>query len=181
MRLVVGITGASGVIYGIRLLEFLKDIEIETHLVITKMAEIFIRQETGKTRKDIEQLASYHYDENDLAAQIASGSFETSGMVIIPCSMKTLAGIACGFTDDLALRAADVTLKEKRRLILVPGETPFNVIHLENMLKMANSGATIIPPIPSFYNSPKTLDDIINQIVRRVLAHLRMEKALYKR
>jgi 4-hydroxy-3-polyprenylbenzoate decarboxylase len=181
MRLIIGISGASGVIYGIRLLESLKNLEIETHLVITSTAEKVIQQETGKTRKDVEQLGTHCYKENDLTAPIASGSFKTSGMVIIPCSMKTLAGIAWGFADNLLIRAADVTLKEQRKLIVVPRETPLSTIHLRNMLKLANIGAVILPPIPSFYNSPKTLEDIIDQTVGKVLDHLGIENTRYKR
>jgi len=181
MRLVVAITGASGSIYGIRLLEVLKEKGIEVHLIVTKNAEKIIFHETGKTINDVKSLASFCYGEEDLTALIASGSFEFDGMIVIPCSMKTLSGIASGFAFNLVIRAADVTLKEKRNLILVPRETPLNVIHLLNMLKLAKIGAVILPPIPSFYNCPKSVDDIINHTVGRILDILKIRHELYKK
>ncbi len=181
MRLLVSITGASGAVYGIRLLEVLKKKNIETHLVVTKTAERIIRCETKRSVSQVKRLANHCYDENNLGAPIASGSFRFSGMVIIPCSMKTLAGVASGFTNNLVLRAADVALKEHRMLILVPRETPLNVIHLRNMLRLAATGVTILPPMPAFYNSPKTVDDIVNHIVGKVLDQLLIEHELYER
>jgi len=181
MRLIVGISGASGVIYGVRVLEILKKKSIETHLVITPLAEEILKQETSLKKQELIKIANYHYNINDLAAPIASGSFLTQGMIIIPCSMKTLAGIACGYSDNLLLRAADVTLKERRPLIVVPRETPLRKIHLENMLKLSNEGAFILPAMPGFYYNPKTLDDIVNHIVGKVLDILGIDNNLYRR
>ena len=181
MKLIVGISGASGVIYGVRFLEALNSKNIETHLVVTPLAEKILEQETNFKKQKLIELATYHYKINDLAAPISSGSFLTQGMVIIPCSMKTLAGISCGYSDNLLLRAADVTLKEKRTLIIVPRETPLRKVHLENMLRLANEGATILPAMPGFYYKPKTLDDVINHIVGKVLDILRIDNNLYQR
>ena len=181
MKLIIGISGASGAIYGVRLLEVLKRMSIETHLIITPIVENILEQETDFRIQDVLKLANYYYKIDDLSATISSGSFLMEGMVIIPCSMKTLAGIACGYTDNLLLRAADVTIKEKRPLIIVPRETPLRKIHLENMLKLANEGATILPAMPGFYFNPKELDNIINHIVGKVLDILRISHGLYKR
>ena len=181
MKLIVGISGASGVIYGVRFLEILNSKNIETHLVLTPLAEKVLEQETDFNKQKIIELATYHYQISDLTAPISSGSFLIQGMIIIPCSMKTLAGIACGYSDNLLLRAADVTLKEKRPLIIVPRETPLRKVHLENMLKLANEGATILPAMPGFYYNPKTLDDAINHIVGKVLDILKIEHNLYQR
>jgi len=181
MKLVVGISGASGVIYGIRLLEVLNKENIETHLVFTLLAEKILEQETDYKKQKLIKLATYYYKIDDLAASISSGSFVTHGMVVIPCSMKTLAGIACGYSDNLLLRAADVTLKEKRTLIIVPRETPLRKVHLENMLKLASEGAIILPAMPGFYYNPKTLDDVINHIVGKVLDSLIINHNLYQR
>lgn len=181
MKLIVGISGASGVIYGVRLLEVLNSINIETHLVLTPLAEKILEQETEFNKQKLIELANYHYQISDLTAPISSGSFLTQGMIIIPCSMKTLAGIACGYSDNLLLRAADVTLKEKRTLIIVPRETPLRKVHLDNMLRLANEGATILPAMPGFYHNPKTLDDVINYIVGKVLDILRIDHNLYQR
>jgi len=181
MKLIVGISGASGVIYGVRFLEALNRENIETHLVLTPLAEKVLEQETNFKKQKLIGLATYHYKINDLAAPISSGSFLTQGMIIIPCSMKTLAGIACGYSDNLLLRAADVTLKEKRTLIIVPRETPLRKVHLENMLRLVNEGAIILPAMPGFYHNPKTLDDVINHIVGKVLDILRIDHNLYQR
>lgn len=181
MRLVVGISGASGVIYGVRLLEILQKKNIETHLIITPLAEKILEQETPFQKQELIQKTTYHYEVRDLTAPIASGSFLTQGMVIIPCSMKTLAGVACGYSDNLLLRAADVTLKEKRLLIIVPRETPLRKVHLENMLKLADEGAFIVPAMPGFYYNPKTLDDIINHIVGKILDILGIDNDLCRR
>lgn len=181
MKLIVGMSGASGVIYGVRFLEALNRKNIETHLVFTPLVEKILEQETDFKKQRLIELATFHYKIDDLAASISSGSFLTQGMVIIPCSMKTLAGIACGYSDNLLLRAADVTLKEKRTLIVVPRETPLRKVHLENMLRLANEGATILPAMPGFYYKPKTLDDVINHIVGKVLDILKIDHNLYQR
>ncbi|MEM2455271.1 MAG: UbiX family flavin prenyltransferase, partial [Candidatus Bathyarchaeia archaeon] len=169
MRLVVAITGASGVIYGIRLLQVLRDKNIETHLILSEWAEMVISAETEWSAAKVKCLANFCYDINDLAAPIASGSFKVDGMVIAPCSMKTLSAIANGYADNLIVRAADVTLKERRKLVLVPRETPLNIIHIKNMLKAAQAGAIILPPIPAFYNKPKTVDEIVNHTLGKIL------------
>lgn len=173
-RIVVGITGASGTIYGLRLLEALKATpDVETHLVMSKWAkENLAVEHTGYTLKQVDQLADVVYDERDMGATIASGSFMHDGMVIVPASMKTVASIATGLGDTLIGRAADVTLKERRPLLLVPRESPFNQIHLENMLKLSKMGVEIIPPIPAFYNNPETIDDLINHNTMKLLDHL---------
>jgi len=181
MEIIVGISGASGVIYAIRLLETLKDLNVKTHLVITKVAEKVIKSETNLTKSEIIALATHYYDINDLMAPISSGSFKTDGMVIVPCSMKTLAGIATGYSSNLLLRAADVTLKEGRTLVLVPRETPLSTIHLLNMYKVAQAGAIILPAMPAFYHKPKTIDNLINYIVGKILDAFNLEHKLYKR
>lgn len=180
-RIVVGISGATGVIYGIRLLEQLKKANVETHLILTNWASRNIELETNYLPEDVAKLADYCHKENNLASVLASGSFIHNGMVVAPCSMKTLAALAHGFADNLLVRAADVTLKEGRKLVLMPRETPLNAIHLENMLKLAKLGVTIMPPMPSFYNRPVTLDDLVNQTIGRVLDTLGLENNLTKR
>ncbi len=175
-RLVVGLSGASGVIYGIRLLEVLRGVEnIETHLVMSNAARQTILLETDYTVDQVESLASAYYRFNDIAANISSGSYKTMGMVVIPCSMKTLSGIALSFSDNLLLRAADVILKDQRRLVLVPRETPLHLGHLRLMIQVVEMGAILVPPMPAFYHRPQTLDDIINQTVNRVLDLLDIE------
>jgi len=181
VQLIVAITGASGIIYGKRLLEVLRDREVETHLVVTDAAEKVAKHELDATKADLEKLADHAYNADNLFAPIVSGSFKMDGMVIIPCSMKTLAGIAHGYSQNLVLRAADVTLKEKRRLILVPRETPLSAIHLRNMLELAKQGALIVPAIPAFYHEPKTIEDIIDFVVGKVLDCLGIEHQLFKR
>jgi len=181
MRLIVAITGASGVIYGKRLLEVLQNKKIETHLIISKAAEKIIEHELEATRKDIEKLADHVYSVDDLTAPIASGSFKTDAMIIIPCSMKTLAGIAHGYAENLILRAADVMLKEKRKIILVPRETPLNIIHLHNMLRLAEQGVTIVPAMPAYYHKPKNVSGIVDYVVGKVLDCLEIEHMLFKR
>jgi flavin prenyltransferase len=168
-RLVVGITGASGAIYGIRLLERLRELDVETHLVVTSWARVTIEHETGYTLAQAKALADVTYGEGDQAAAISSGSFLTHGMVVAPCSTKTLAAIANGFSHNLVARAADVTLKERRRLVLVVRESPLSAIHLRNMLTLAEMGVSICPPVPAFYNKPASIDDIVDQTVVRVL------------
>ena len=164
LKIVVGITGSSGVIYGIKLLYFLKKSEIETHIVWSKWAEKNIEIETDESIVEVKKLASFEYKDNDMAAAISSGSFKTTGMIIIPCSMKTLASIANGYDDNLISRAASVTIKENRKLVIVPRETPLSQIHLSNMLKLAKIGVTILPAMPGFYHRPKTINDLILHI-----------------
>lgn len=181
MKLIVAITGASGVIYGKRLLEILHNKNIETHLIISQAAEKIIEHELGTTKTPLEKLATYVYEVNDWSSPIVSGSFKTDGMIIAPCSMKTLAGIANGFAENVILRAADVALKENRKLILVPRETPLNAIHLRNMLNLANQGALIVPAMPAYYHKPKNIEALVDFIVGRVLDLLEIKHTLYKR
>ncbi len=168
-RLVVAITGASGAIRGIRLLEAARELGLENHLVVSEWAERTIPHETDYRVEDVLGLASVVHRRDDQAAVISSGSFPTRGMAVVPCSMKTLAAMACGFADDLIHRAADVTLKERRRLVLVPREAPLSSIHLKNMLKLSNLGAVILPPVPAFYTHPRSLDEVVDHVVARVL------------
>jgi 4-hydroxy-3-polyprenylbenzoate decarboxylase len=181
MRLVIAITGASGVIYGRRLLQVLKAKKVETHLIISNAAEKVIEHELGQNKKDINKLADHIYEASDLTSPLMSGSFKTDGMIIIPCSMKTLSGIVHGFADNLILRAADVTLKEKRRLIVVPRETPLSTIHLRNMLTAAKLGIYVVPAMPAFYHKPRTIEDLVDFVVGRVLDSLGLEHDLFKR
>ncbi|RJX17199.1 MAG: UbiX family flavin prenyltransferase [Ammonifex sp.] len=181
MRVVVGITGASGVVYGVTLLRALKQYGTETHLLLSRQAEILIGVETSHSAADVRALASYAYAEDEFNAPVASGSFLHQGMVIAPCSMKTLAGIASGYAENLIQRAADVTIKERRRLILLPRESPFSAIHLENMLKLARLGVVIAPPVPAFYSHPKTIADLVDFSVGRLLDLLDLENGLVKR
>jgi len=181
MRLVIAITGASGVVYGKRLLEVLRTKKVETHLIISQAGERIIEYELGVAKTEIEKLADYSYGEDDLSAPIASGSFSTDGMVIIPCSTKTLAGIAHGYSENLILRAAEVALKERRKLILVPREAPFNATHLRNMLDLAVQGVIIIPAAPAFYHKPQNIDDLIDFIVGKVLDLLGISHKLVKK
>ena len=178
-RLVVGISGASGVILGIRLLEVLQSMETETHLVVSPAARLTISQETDWDIEDVMTLADISYDHADVGAAIASGSFPMAGMVVIPCSIKTLSAIANSYSSDLIARAADVMLKEGRPLVLVLRESPLHRGHLRLMSMAAKSGALIFPPVPAFYNRPVTLDEIIDNIVGRVLLRLGIENELY--
>ena len=168
-RLIVGITGATGTIFGVRLLQMLHGSGIETHLVMSKWAARTLQHETPHTVEQVQQLATYNYQIGDQGAAISSGSFLTLGMVVAPCSMKTLAAIAQGHGDNLIHRAADVILKERRKLVLMVREAPLNDIHLENMLKLSRMGVVILPPVPAFYNHPQNLDDMINHITMRTL------------
>jgi len=168
-RLVVAITGASGAIYGVRLLEKLRELPVETHLIVSRWARVTIEQETAHTFAYVKALADVVYAENDQAAAVSSGSFPTRGMVIAPCSTKTLAGIATGFSHNLVCRAADVMLKERRPLVLAVRETPLSSIHLRNMLTLSDMGATIVPPTPAFYTRPETIEDIVDYTVLRIL------------
>jgi 4-hydroxy-3-polyprenylbenzoate decarboxylase len=169
MRLIVGISGATGSIYGARLLEILREKKIETHLIITAPAKEILLQETSYSFQEIENLASHVHDNEDLGASISSGSFKTDGMVVIPCSIKTLSGIAHSYNENLMTRAADVTLKERRRLVLVVRETPLHQGHIELMLQASRMGAILFPPVPAFYTHPKTIDDLINHTVGKIL------------
>jgi 4-hydroxy-3-polyprenylbenzoate decarboxylase len=168
-RLVVGITGATGTIFGVRLLQMLHGSGVETHLVVSKWAARTLAHETPHSLKYVQSLATQSYGIGAQGAAISSGSFVTLGMVIAPCSMRTLAAIAHGLGDNLIHRAADVILKERRKLVLVVRESPFSEIHLENMLKLARMGVVILPPVPAFYNNPQNLDDMINHITMRVI------------
>lgn len=175
-KLIIGISGASGVIYGIRLLEVLQELhDVETHLVMSTAAGITIGLETNYTIEEVMALADVTYRFKDIAARISSGSFKTDGMIVVPCSMKTLAGIAYSFSDNLLLRAADVVLKDRRRLILVPRETPLHLGHLRLMVQVSEIGAVLVPPMPAFYHLPQTVDDIINQTINRILDLLEIE------
>lgn len=173
MRLVVGITGATGAVYGIRLLEALRALpDVETHLILTRWARTTIEVETDLSPGNVQKLADVVHRPGDQAAALSSGSFRTDGMVIAPCSMKTLAGIRAGYADGLIGRAADVVLKEHRPLVLVPRESPLHEIHLENMLALARMGVRIVPPMPAFYRRPKTIEDLVDHTVARVLDQL---------
>ncbi|NIG20304.1 UbiX family flavin prenyltransferase [Pantoea sp. Al-1710] len=169
MKLVIGMTGATGAAIGVRVLSALRELEVETHLVISKWARATIQRETPYSVQEVAALATRTYSEHDQAAAISSGSFRVDGMIVVPCSMKTLAGIRSGYGDGLITRAADVTLKEQRKLVLVPREAPLNAIHLENMLALTRAGALMLPPMPAFYNNPQSVDDIINHTVSRIL------------
>ncbi len=180
-RLVVGISGATGAIYGIRLLELLSKSDVETHLVISDSAEKTIRMETHWTLEQVKALATVTYNMEDVGADISSGSFHAEGMVVIPCSIKSLSAIANSYNENLLIRAADVALKERRKLVLVVRETPLHRGHLSLMLNVADAGAVILPPIPAFYFLPKTLDDIINHTVGRVLDVFAIDHRLFNR
>jgi 4-hydroxy-3-polyprenylbenzoate decarboxylase len=180
-RIVVGIAGASGVIYGVRLLNLLKETDYETHLIISKSGELNIEIETDYEPDEVKAMADHVYDHRDVAASLASGSFLTRGMVVIPCTIKTLSGIANSYNENLLVRAADVTLKEKRKLVLVVRETPLHKGHLRLMTMAADLGAHILPPVPSFYHMPKTIDDIIDQTIGKIFDYLGIEHTLFKR
>ncbi len=181
MHLIVAITGCSGVVYGVRTLEVCKQLGIETDLIVSRAAEIVLKLELGKTIDELRELATRCYSPDDLAAPPASGSYPVDAMTIVPCSMKTLGAIASGVTADLVARTADIMLKEGRPLVLVPRETPLNLIHLENMLKLRRAGATILPAMPAFYNKPKVIPDLVDFIVGRILDVLGIEHQLYRR
>lgn len=182
MDLVIGSTGATGIIYTVRILEKLKDIEgVNTHLIISDWATANLSIETPYDIDYLKSLATYTYDYHDLSAKVSSGSFLVDGMIILPCSMKTLSAISNGYSDNLITRAADVTLKEGRKLVICPRETPLSPIHLENMLKLSRLRVSIMPPMPGFYSNPKTLDDIIDHHVMRVLDQFRINICNEKR
>lgn len=180
-RLVVGISGASGVVYGIRLLELLRDHEVETHLVMSKAAEMTIRYETDATGAGVKALANITYPIGDIGASIASGSFKTLGMAIAPCSVRTMSEIASGVTSTLLTRAADVVLKERRKLVLLLRETPLHTGHLRTMLQLSEMGAIIMPPVPAFYARPETLRDMVDQTVGRMLDLFEVETGVTRR
>ena len=180
-RLVVGISGASGVIYGVRLLKALQELPVESHLVMTRTAEVTLAHETDLKVAEVRRLAHATYKVDDLAAAISSGSFRTLGMIVAPCSMRSLGEIACGISSNLLTRAADVVLKERRRLVLLARETPLHVVHLRNMTTLAEMGAIIAPPVPAFYNRPTTLDDVIDHTIGRVLDLFGLDTGKVKR
>jgi len=182
MRLIVAITGSSGAIYGVRLLEALRKAKgVEVHLILSKGGKLTIGLETGRSIKSVQALAHVVHSDQDLAASIASGSFKTAGMVVAPCSMKTLSGIVNSYADNLVVRAADVVLKEQRRLVLMPRETPLHAGHCRLLLQAAEMGAVIAPPMPAFYNAPRTLDDAVNHSIGRVLDLFDIDSGLVKR
>jgi 4-hydroxy-3-polyprenylbenzoate decarboxylase len=180
-RIIVGITGATGAVFGVRLLEALGAAGVETHLVLSKWGQQTVEHELGLTLADLRKRASVVHGSTNMAATVSSGSFRTAGMVIAPCSMRTAAAIAHGYGESLVHRAADVVLKERRKLVLVPRETPLSEVHLENLLKLARMGVAIVPPMPAFYNKPASVDDIVNHIVARVLDQFDIDAALAKR
>lgn len=181
VRLIVGLSGASGIIYGIRMLEVLHDLDIETDLVMTGMADTMVEIETEWKIEEVRDLATRCHENNDFTSVLASGGYRNTGMVVLPCSMKTVAGIACGFADNLLMRAADCTLKERRPLVLVPRETPLNAIQLKNMLTLAEAGVTILPAAPGFYHRPKQISDLVDHVVGKALDIFRVDHHLYKR
>lgn len=181
MKIVVGITGASGSIYAVRLMEVLKEMGHEVHLTITDSGLQVVEYECGKSLQDLEKMVTKVHDVHNIGAAIASGSFLMDAMVVVPCSMKTAASIASGVTDNLLTRAADVTLKEARPLIIVPRETPMHAGHLENLLKLTKLGARILPACPGFYHKPETIDDIVNIMVGKICDALRIENNLFRR
>ena len=180
-RLIIGMTGSTGAIFGIRMLEALKHTDVETHLIISKWAQRTIEHETRHTLEQVRAMATVVHSQGDMGASISSGSFLTEGMVVIPCSVRTLGGIANGYGEHLVHRAADVILKERRKLVLVVRETPLSEVHLENMLKLARMGVVMLPPMPAFYNHPKTVEDVIDHIVMRVLDQFGIETPFAKR
>ena len=180
-RMVVGITGASGIVLAIRLLETLRRLDIESHLVMSRAAKMTLRYETDRKAADIHALADVVHAIRDIGAPISSGSFRTLGMIVVPCSMKTLAEVATGVTGTLLSRAADVTLKERRRLVLIPRETPLHAMHLRNMLTVTEMGGVIAPPVPAFYNRPESLDDVVDHLVGRALDLFSLDAELMQR
>ncbi|HHT18730.1 MAG: UbiX family flavin prenyltransferase [Euryarchaeota archaeon] len=179
--IVVAITGASGVIYGVRLLEVLKKMEKDTALVVTEPARIILEYEMGINENHLKQLCNHFYQPNDLTSAINSGSCRFESMIIIPCTMKTVSAISTGFADNAVTRAADVALKERRKLILVPRETPLRTVHLENMLKISKEGGIIIPAMPAFYHQPQNIDELVDFLVGKILDVLHIDHHLYQR
>ena len=179
--IVVAITGASGVIYGVRLLEVLKKMEKDTALVVTEPARIILEYEMGINENHLKQLCNHFYQPNDLTSAINSGSCRFESMIIIPCTMKTVSAISTGFADNAVTRAADVALKERRKLILIPRETPLRTVHLENMLKISKEGGIIIPAMPAFYHQPQNIDELVDFLVGKILDVLHIDHHLYQR
>jgi|TARA_B110000503_G_scaffold141911_1_gene236973 4-hydroxy-3-polyprenylbenzoate decarboxylase len=180
-KIIIGISGSSGVIYGIKLLNILRELKIESHLIISKATNLTISAETDYSLKDVKCMADYSYSPSDIGARISSGSFITNGMIVAPCSMKTLSAIANGYEDNLIARAASVVMKEQKKLVLMTRETPLHAIHLENMLKLSRAGVVISPPVPAFYNNPTSLNDIIIHSLTRVLDLFDIDTSLIKR
>ncbi|WP_315080582.1 UbiX family flavin prenyltransferase [uncultured Clostridium sp.] len=180
-KLIIGITGASGIIYGIRILEILKNLNIETHLIVSKAAEATLQLETDLKINDLKELASITYSIDDIGAAVSSGSFQNMGMIIAPCSIKTLSQIAYSINDNLITRAADVALKEKRRLVLMLRETPYNLSHIRSMQAVVENGAVVFPPVPAFYAKPQTISDIVDQTVGRALGLVGIDTGNVKR
>lgn len=180
-RIVIGISGASGVIYGVRMLELLKKTDFETHLIVSDSGRLNIEIETGYKPRNVEAMADFVYDHKDMAASLSSGSFLTEGMVVIPCTIKSLSGIANSYNENLLVRAADVSLKEKRKLVLVVRETPLHIGHLRLMTLAAEMGAHLLPPVPSFYHRPKTIEDIIDQTIGKIFDYFGIEHGLFRR
>jgi len=181
MKLVIGISGASGPVYGIRLLEVLRQCRVETHLVVSKSAQKTISLETNYKLSEVESLADFVYDNADVGASIASGSFKHQGMIIAPCSIKSLSGIAHSYNDNLLVRAADVTLKEKRKLVLMVRETPLHLGHLRMLVALSEAGGVVLPPMPAFYHRPSNINEIINQTVGKILDQFDIEHQLFRR
>lgn len=180
-RIIIGISGSSGIMYGIRLLEVLRSLNVETHLVVSKAGQLTRAYETSLSLAELKALATVYHPCNDIAASISSGSFKTMGMIIAPCSMKSLGEIASGVTSNLLTRAADVVLKERRRLVLMPRETPLHLGHLQNMVSVTQMGGIICPPVPAFYNKPETIMDLVDDTVGRVLDLFDLESGLVRR
>jgi 4-hydroxy-3-polyprenylbenzoate decarboxylase len=182
MVLIIGITGASGVVYGIRLLDVLSSMkEVETHLVISEAGETTIKYETNRKADDIKALADFSYDINNVGTRLASGSFITDGMIVAPCTVKTMSALANSYAENLLTRAGDVTLKERRKLVLLVRETPLNLVHIRNMEILTEMGAIIMPPVPSFYHRPRTIQDIVDHTVGKILDIFNIEHNLFQR
>ena len=181
MKLIIGITGSTGAIYGIRMLETLKKLGVQTHLIMSEWGEKCISMETEFTSDYVKSLATTTSDDKNMAASVSSGTHKVDGMIVVPCSMKTLSSIANGYDDALISRAAGVTIKESRKLILMVRETPLSAIHLENMLKLSRLGIVILPPVTEFYTKPKSIDDIVNHVVGKCLDQFDIEHSLYPR
>jgi 4-hydroxy-3-polyprenylbenzoate decarboxylase len=180
--LVVGITGASGAVYGIRLLEVLSSTKnVETHLIVSEAAEAILKYETGRSIENVKELADFSYDIRDMGAQVSSGSFKTDGMIVAPCTVKTMSAIANSYSENLLIRVGDVTLKERRQLLLLVRETPLHLGHLRNMERLCEMGAIIMPPTPAFYHKPETIQDIIDHIVGKMLDIFGIEHTLFQR
>lgn len=180
-RMIIGVTGATGIIYGVRLLEELKRLDIETHLVVSQSAQMTLAYETDMAIHELKDLADVNYSVKDIGAAISSGSYQTMGMIIAPCSIKTMSQIAYSITDNLITRAADVVLKERKRLVLMLRETPLSLTHIKNMQTVTENGGIIFPPVPAFYTRPKTIDDIVDQTVGRVLDLFGLDTGEFKR